>query len=636
MPPGTGTEARNALNWSAPTKAYRITHSAWVAVDVCQLLFPMAKYADCYRNLQHDWPTPPKDTVYRRLDAWWKHFRFKQHQNMVLMCVDSRRNDLKRRYVSPEATRKLAAAKQVLAKARSAQPDDQHHQNFSASDWLAERKAVDLAQRVVAAYDHVLVALLKQWIRDNGFVSFVLSATKSKTDLPLPTKQPALTPPRRVIRTNFCCHCFRHNNCAQLVCAPFEADAQLVSLQRQGLADFLLSEDSDIAHLGAKPGTVLSGYIRWKEQRRHAFFQPQTDALRRCLRASLLGTDYMRNMALVRDWGAVDEAAKKLYAELDNKELYELQGCQSLKDMAAARVASRRAATQITANELVRMFVDSVLMFEHGPVSKLCFSADDVTETERRAAFRAGNYTACIKPLHPFPHTAHRGLEWFRTYFQLAGDETPYFKGELWSRTDKVLDVPSYTLANYLECHGTGQDRLPPGADRSQILPYSAFLPYIPQLCSDSQLKAWCTTHLITMRSATERHIMHHPNGASEKGFEDAVRDALSTPVQCRNLPLSRAFVQAHGLADPEPFTDAGTRVATSDILSVICGLNITDELIQRSLSRLQLSVANDQRRKAVRYVKGGHMDLETLHLTRVKSATGDNLLCHVSVVASR
>jgi hypothetical protein len=46
-----------------------------------------------------------------------------------------------------------------------------------------------------------------------------------------------------------------------VVFAPFEADHQLVSLQRAVIIDIILSEDGDLTHLGARSGSVLSNYI---------------------------------------------------------------------------------------------------------------------------------------------------------------------------------------------------------------------------------------------------------------------------------------------------------------------------------------------------------------------------------------
>ena len=202
----------------------------------------------------------------------------------------------------------------------------------------------------------------------------------------------------------------RHLAYARLVCAPYESDAQLLSLQRQGYIDKLLSEDSDISHIGAKSGTVLSRYIVWQAAgHRHARFQPDTPTVRRCVRAALLDTDYSLNKPLVRDWSEVDATAERILLELGGRE------------------------------------------------------------------------------------------------------------------------------------------------------------------------RRWL-----------------------------------------------------------EPFTSARIDVQPGDVLAALVSLKLSEDLIHRSLSRLNLQVANDQRRKAIRYVKGGHMDLNSLHLTRVEKDGQLLLLCHVSVAASR
>ena len=133
------------------------------------------------------------------------------------------------------------------------------------------------------------------------------------------------------------------------------------------------------------------------------------------------------------------------------------------------------------------------------------------------------------------------------------------------------------------------------------------------------------------MPGNTERHSTD-----SAIGFEDLVKRVLSVPVIQRNLPQTQAFVASNGLADPEPFASSGVDIEPADVLPTLLRLKLTDELVQRSLSRLNLDVANDQRRKAIRYVKGGHMDMSTLHLTRVDKDGERFLLCHLSVVASR
>jgi hypothetical protein len=109
----------------------------------------------------------------------------------------------------------------------------------------------------------------------------------------------------------------------------------------------------------------------------------------------------------------------------------------------------------------------------------------------------------------------------------------------------------------------------------------------------------------VSLRGNTARY-----STAFDVGFETVVKRLLSVPVVQCNFPRTEEFVQSRGLSDPEPFASAGAVVAPGDMVTTIVSLSITDELVQSSLARLKLEVANDQRRKAIRYVKGGHMDL--------------------------
>jgi 5'-3' exonuclease len=97
-----------------------------------------------------------------------------------------------------------------------------------------------------------------------------------------------------------------------VVFAPFEADHQLVSLQRAGIIDIILSEDGDLTHLGARAGSVLSNYItRRATGYRYQYYQPDSTARPRSIRAALLGTDYNHNLNLV-NWNMVDATTEKL------------------------------------------------------------------------------------------------------------------------------------------------------------------------------------------------------------------------------------------------------------------------------------------------------------------------------------
>ena len=116
------------------------------------------------------------------------------------------------------------------------------------------------------------------------------------------------------------------------------------------------------------------------------------------------------------------------------------------------------------------------------------------------------------------------------------------------------------------------------------------------------------------------RHTTTSQQGITNKGLANVVRDALNSRPDQLNMPLSRAFIKAHGLADPEPFVKGGQVVEpAAQVIEFIGGLEISDEFVTDCLKRLELQVANDQRRKALRYVKGGHVDLDSLELRTIK-----------------
>ena len=96
--------------------------------------------------------------------------RVPKHHNVVIMVVDSRRNDMKCRYESPASVVRLQKAKSVIQRAKLATPDAERTRSFCASDWRAERDTLDKAQKEVATYDRILIALLREWIVDRQYV----------------------------------------------------------------------------------------------------------------------------------------------------------------------------------------------------------------------------------------------------------------------------------------------------------------------------------------------------------------------------------------------------------------------------------------------------------------------------------
>ena len=108
-----------------------------------------------------------------------------------MVVFDSRRNPVKRRGLARTAKAKMVAAKATLAAAVTARADDEDHEHLSSDEWAAERTELDAAMKEVASYDGVLIALFKEWAQDRGVV-----------------------------------------DAFSFVCAPFEADHQMVQLQR--------------------------------------------------------------------------------------------------------------------------------------------------------------------------------------------------------------------------------------------------------------------------------------------------------------------------------------------------------------------------------------------------------------------
>jgi hypothetical protein len=236
--------------------------------------------------------------VFSALDNWYKPFSaWKTSGARAVVVFDSRRNPLKRRAMGPGARRKMLAAKATLAAAATATADDDVHELFLGEEWEEERKELDAAMKEVASYDGVLIALWREWAQARATAAGVF----------------------------------------EFVCAPWEADHQLVQLQRDlggtSAADavFILTEDGDVTHLGGVGGTVLGGYINKKGGAyRAAAPQAESATVKRCLRAALLGTDYSGNKPVVRSWKEVDAVAEALYSGIVDGELADLSTSAAL------------------------------------------------------------------------------------------------------------------------------------------------------------------------------------------------------------------------------------------------------------------------------------------------------------------
>jgi hypothetical protein len=113
-----------------------------------------------------------------------------------------------------------------------ARADDEKYCDYRQEDWAAFRSRLDAAQRCVARYDNLLVTTFKAWVAARGCV--VLGGC--------------------VIGGTVLCggRVLRWDACRSVADFLFEATHQLVSLQRAGIIDIILSQDGDLTHLGAR------------------------------------------------------------------------------------------------------------------------------------------------------------------------------------------------------------------------------------------------------------------------------------------------------------------------------------------------------------------------------------------------
>ena len=94
----------------------------------------------------------------------------------------------------------------------------------------------------------------------------------------------------------------KHEEDIFLFDAPFEADAQMVMLEREGLVDAILSCDSDVWFLGGT--NIIKGYRSRKKGPYSAIFQGKTDydiltnltLEQKSLAAAFAGNDYINHL----------------------------------------------------------------------------------------------------------------------------------------------------------------------------------------------------------------------------------------------------------------------------------------------------------------------------------------------------
>lgn len=157
---GTGSGVSNHTAWLKPHGKSRIRQGQRLAADACILLVRLSCLADVYRKTVRPFPVPPRIECFRYLDSWCKARRFKEHQNVVILVIDSRRNPLKRR----EPTKQHTEAQQIYDDAcLSGSIDDDR--SLTEVEWIQQRCKLDKAQKKLAHYNQMLISILMEWVK---------------------------------------------------------------------------------------------------------------------------------------------------------------------------------------------------------------------------------------------------------------------------------------------------------------------------------------------------------------------------------------------------------------------------------------------------------------------------------------
>ena len=196
-------------NFSPRKKGNILENGQWIGVDAMMLLYLM-KTIPAIWSAQTQRPPVPQWETENWLDSWLEVHEFQKREQVLVFVLDGRIVAAKTSR-SEERRRQKLVAEAGMRAARTLKEYEKH-------------------QAATAVVNGDLVFQFVAWVRDRrkqGVKIMVLGA-------------------------------------------PFEADAQLVQIQKQGLIDVILSEDADLTLLGACK--VQFGYKKRSKNNRKQFF----------------------------------------------------------------------------------------------------------------------------------------------------------------------------------------------------------------------------------------------------------------------------------------------------------------------------------------------------------------------------
>ena len=416
-----------------------------------------------------------------------------------------------------------------------------------------------------------------------------------------------------------------HEDDVFLFGAPFEADAQLVHLEREGLVDGILTCDADVWFLGGQ--NVLKGYRSRKKGPYAAIFEGKTayDTLntlsveQKALASAFAGNDYIGHLRGFTIGPKVGDPGKAVAAAITYQGLDTDGRSKYLQRLEATNRWSQRGQEKPASNfasELLRTFRTNF----HYPVYRI--STDD------RQHMYDGKYTVTMVPLNPFEKTGSTTTSWTNFLggaFHVDEDDEVLLKEaqmELWARCDDTgnrIPLQEPPLPKLADDNGVMVER-PHGA----VLDFNKRPPF---LVNNTALMRYLRCLGMRIKSDHPRsntEVVAHPGDPdntlscirySYRGLVELVGDALVFGRQ----PITAAEAKAIGTEDPIPFEYASEatwslRDNEDKVISVCKECDITDDKITD-----WFGVNNANRSRGMKLFRNGHLDWTTLRVREAR-----------------
>ena len=321
----------------------------------------------------------------------------------------------------------------------------------------------------------------------------------------------------------------------QYYCAPFEAEWQLCQLEKENSIDAIVSVDGDCVVLGAKR---LIYQVDWVKCKYEEFNQKIVLTERNCILskyeqkywciiASLLGTDYIKNIA-----GVGPQTVKRHLAEMQLKKDWSIRRIKTIstsvsevdtfwKKFEQAKNLLRFCPVVSKHNEIVPLFPfegncnrnqwKDIIGFDP------CHLLPDNLDFERAKRFHDCNFITGSVPLKSYSYSRYS----INCYQESINQHSPPFS----NCTKPICGMPSFVLRSWLASR-LGYD--PPYNTRAEMLEHAQVLfdrnqVILPSNRIPKQDVNWTITEVLSIKEG-------EPDWQSETAFE-IINDASQVPI---------------------------------------------------------------------------------------------------------